>query len=115
MQRREFGKVLVSGAISAATVSVVNGRPVQAVDSKAPQKKAQMYLAEDHWALFAVNGIAMLTSSLAISRRQRRLAYRRCATTGVWHPVEIIIVMERCQAKAGTNSSHGSCQKTGRN
>ena len=52
MQRREFGKVLVSGAISAATVSVVNGRPVQAVDSKAPQKKAQMYLAEDHWDLF---------------------------------------------------------------
>ncbi len=52
MKRRKFGKVLVGGAIGTAAVSVVNGRPVQAVDSKTPQNKAQMYLAEDHWDQF---------------------------------------------------------------
>ena len=52
MKRREFGIALVGGAVGAAAGSTVNVRPVQADDLPSPQKKAQMYVAEDHWDLF---------------------------------------------------------------
>jgi len=40
MKRSEFGKALVGGFVGAATVNVVNSRPVQANDSPPPRKKA---------------------------------------------------------------------------
>jgi len=60
MKRREFGVALACGVVGAASGGTVNARPAQAKRSTKPRKKAQMYLAEDHWDLFTEDGMQYL-------------------------------------------------------
>ena len=60
MKRRDFGLALTGGVMGAATGCSASALQAQDRDSTKPRKKAQMYVAEDHWDLFTKEHVQYL-------------------------------------------------------